>query len=118
MDINGLASIAAPAEGRPNADDDKAQRLIASPRQDQFNAETDRELAAAVLRQSCATNRCRHTRAKLESSSRSSLTWRGPVHSGAKVADLARQTAGTEKVKDQMSIEKSRVPRKKKRPDA
>ena len=48
MDINGLASIAAPAEGRPNADDDKAQRLIASPRQDQFNAETDRELAAAV----------------------------------------------------------------------
>ena len=36
----------------------------------------------------------------------------------AKVADLARQTAGTEKVNDQMSIEKSRVPRKKKRPDA
>jgi hypothetical protein len=36
----------------------------------------------------------------------------------AKVADLARQTAGTEKVKDQMSIEKSRVTRKKKRPDA
>jgi hypothetical protein len=45
----GLASIAALAEGRPNADDDKAQRLIASPRpQDQSNAKTDRELAAAV----------------------------------------------------------------------
>ena len=44
-----LASSAALAEGRPNADDDKAQRLITSPRpQDQSNAKTDRELAAAV----------------------------------------------------------------------
>jgi hypothetical protein len=40
------------------------------------------------------------------------------VHSGAKVADLARQTAGTETVNDQMSIEKSKVNSKKERPDA
>ena len=36
----------------------------------------------------------------------------------AKVADLARQAAGTEKVNDQMSIEKSRVTRKKERMSA
>jgi len=44
-----LASIAALAEGRPNADDDKAQRPIAALRaQAQSHAKTDRELAAAV----------------------------------------------------------------------
>jgi hypothetical protein len=36
----------------------------------------------------------------------------------ARVADLARQTAGTETVNDQMSIEKSKVNSKKERPDA
>ena len=49
MDINGFGKHRGARGGRPNVDDNKAQRFIASPRpQDQSNAKTDRELAAAV----------------------------------------------------------------------
>ena len=90
--------------------------------EDRLNAKTDCELAVAV-RQVIVRDKSLPTYAHSVKIivKDGSLTLRGPVRSGderARFADLARQAAGTENVNDQMSIEKSRVTRKKERPDA
>lgn len=113
---------AVPVTAPANPRQDKADRIIAAPSaEDHLNARTDRELAAAVrqaiLRDNSLSTYAHNVKIIVKDGS---LTLRGPVRSGdekVKVADLARQAAGTEKVNDQMSIEKSGVTRRKGRPD-
>ena len=90
----------------------KADRNNARPTaQDQSNAKSDRDLAAAV-RKAITEDKSLSTYAhNVKVVVRDgAVTLRGPVRSGdekTKVAELARQTAGSEKIDDQMSIKKT-----------
>jgi len=90
----------------------KADRNNAQPTaQDQSNAKSDRDLAAAVrkaITQDKSLSTYAHNVKVVVHDG--SVTLRGPVRSGdekTKVAELARQTAGSEKIDDQMSIKKA-----------
>jgi hyperosmotically inducible periplasmic protein len=99
---------AAPDNTRAN----KADRGNAQPTaQDQPNAKSDRDLAAAV-RKAITQDKSLSTYAHNVNVvvRDGAVTLRGPVRSGdekTKVAELARQTAGSEKIDDQMSIKKT-----------
>ena len=90
----------------------KADRNNAEPTaQNQSNAKSDRDLAAAVrkaITQDKSLSTYAHNVKVVVRDG--SVTLRGPVRSGdekTKVAELARQTAGSEKIDDQMSIKKT-----------
>ena len=90
----------------------KADRNNAQPTaQNQSNAKADRELAAAV-RKAITKDKSLSTYAhNVKVVVRDgSVTLRGPVRSGdekTKVAELAREAAGSEKIDDQMSVKKT-----------
>ena len=90
----------------------KADRNGAQPTaQNQSNAKSDRDLAAAVrkaITQDKSLSTYAHNVKVVVRDG--AVTLRGPVRSGdekTKVAELARQTAGSEKIDDQMSIKKA-----------
>jgi hyperosmotically inducible protein len=90
----------------------KADRGNAQPTaQDQSNAKSDRDLAAAVrkaITQDKSLSTYAHNVKVVVRDG--AVTLRGPVRSGdekTKVAELARQTAASEKIDDQMSIKKT-----------
>src|SRR3954470_11016988 len=90
----------------------KGDRGSAQPTaQDQSNAKSDVNLAAAVrkaITQDKSLSTYAHNVKVVVRDG--AVTLRGPVRSGdekTKVAELARQTAGSEKIDDQMSIKKA-----------
>jgi osmotically-inducible protein OsmY len=97
----------APDNTRANKADRNAQPTA----QDQSNAKSDRDLAAAVrkaITQDKSLSTYAHNVKVVVRDG--AVTLRGPVRSGdekTKVAELARQTAASEKIDDQMSIKKT-----------
>lgn len=104
------------APDKPTAPDNtrvnKADRNNAQPTaQNQSNAKADRELAAnvrkAITRDKSLSTYAHNVKVIARDGT---VTLRGPVRSGdekTKVAELAREAAGSEKIDDQMSIKKA-----------
>jgi hyperosmotically inducible protein len=89
----------------------KSDRNSAQPTaQDQSNAKADRDLAAAVrkaITQDKSLSTYAHNVKVVVRDG--AVTLRGPVRSGdekTKVAELAREAAGSEKIDDQLSVKK------------